>query len=142
MQIPNTSLVEKTKELLSRHPHWQKVADDLIDHGIGLIPSKEHDYLVKEGAISCDGEVDMILCDYSILVKEGRGKPIIIDCDGNLVLLKQELSVMQGAEIRYYPKKYETYIANKRRSWKDDEAEMPLPVEDGVSIDDILSIIP
>ena len=113
-----------------------------INHGLGIMLQTEHDYLVKEKAISCDGEVDMILCDYPKLKVEDK----TTDYGGNIDLIKQEIQQLslkgKNATTTYTPKKYTTYLANKKRTWRDDEAERPLPTEDGVAFEDVLNIIP
>lgn len=132
-------MAKKIKEFLAGNPDWQKMADELINHGLGFMSPKEHDNLVRMGAISCKDGEDAILCDYPKLrVKNTRGDDTIIDLDGDLRLLRLELAEQKGkvAFIEYTPKKYSAYLENKTKSWVDELKEMPLPDEKGLSLEE------
>lgn len=134
-----SKLAEKVKELLSRNPNWEKMANELVNHGLGYMPPKEHDYLVREKMISCDGEVDMILCEYPKLKVGDK----IIDFDGNLNLLQQEQRQQKKGYIYYTPKKYSEYLERKKYGWKQEEQESmaDLIQQEENKFEDIVSMI-
>ena len=110
------NLVErKYKAMINRHPEWSNMK--FVNHGLGLLRIEEHAELIKIGAIACNGDQDIILCDYPILVIHKNEDTIHLDLGGNLMILQAEMENKKKngikCNIQYFPKTYQNYYENK-----------------------------
>lgn len=134
-----SSLDANLSELLNRNPEWLAMSKDLIDHGLGLMTPKQHDFLVSEGMVRCNGEMDSIKSDYPKLrVVNKRGDVEHLDLDGNLELLQKEMKDHTNSRIIWFPRKYAEYLARKNDGWKQEEEASLAPfMESNTKFEDI-----
>jgi len=104
-------------------PEWQKM--EFVNHGMGFIQKKNHDYLLKENMITCDGEMDAIVCEYpKLVVTKSNGEENVVDMKGNLQTMnfEKEKLAREGktARIEYFPKKYSELLERQKGAKAED----------------------
>jgi hypothetical protein len=95
-----------------------------INHDMGMMTQKEHDEMVRLGALVCryPKQPDAIRADYPKLVVMKDGEDETIDMGGNLFQITQERDSLQAkgkkAYIEYFPRAYATYMEKKKAADK------------------------